>query len=142
MSRDASISLTFAGDERTFRLGYDNLLALQDACGSGYLQIFYRLSEKSARVEDVRETLRIGLIGAGVDAKIAKRLVEENLFPLAEPQIIATLVLGAAIAGDPNEQVGKPEAAVDQTEAVIAFPLPPSTTSPAEPDDRSMSASA
>jgi hypothetical protein len=133
MSRDATIELTFAGDERKFTLAYVNLLALQDACDAGYLEIYDRLANNRARAEDVFETLRIGLIGAGVDAKIAKRWVEQNLIPLAASRMAAQLVLGGCIAGDPREQVGKEEAATDETEA-NAFPPPPSTSSP-EPLD-------
>lgn len=108
MSRDATISLVFAGDERPFRLGYDNLLALQDACNAGYMEIYNRLASGNARAQDVFETIRLGLIGKGVDPKIAKRLVEENIFPIAEPALVAQAILATAIVGDPREKVGEP----------------------------------
>lgn len=130
MSRDATVHLVFAGDERTFKLGYANLLAIQDACNAGVFDIFDRLLSGRARAEDATEPVRIGLIGAGVDPKIAKRMVEENSFPLQEISLVALAIIGVALQGDPREQVGKQDAAVDQTEATDASPPPPFTDSP------------
>lgn len=140
MSRDASITLTFAGDERTFRLGYGDILNLQDACNSGYMEIYNRIASGTARIEDMVETVRIGLIAAGTEPKIAKRWIEQNTFPTAELVLVAHAILAAAISGDPKEQVGKTGAATDATEAMTdAFPPPHSTNSPEPPAAQSMS---
>lgn len=131
MSRDASIKLTFAGDERTFRLDYEGILQLQEACDCGYMEIYQRLATGRHRIEDVVQTILIGLLRAGTDPKIAKRWVENITFPTAEPSLIAHAILAAAISGDPREEVGKTEAATDETEAMTdAFPPPHSTNSP------------
>lgn len=128
MSRDASVELVFAGDARTFRLAIDNLIALEDACDAGCAEILERLASGKWRVRDVREPIRIGLIGAGVEAKIAKRMVDEHVVPgrLSEHVLIAQAILLTALVGDTREQVGKDQAAVDTTETTTVFPLPPS----------------
>lgn len=133
MSRDATISLVFAGDERTFRIAIDNLFALQDACDSGPQEILRRLSDGTWRLRDVIEPHRIGLIGAGVEARIAKRMVDENIVPgrIAEHVLSAQAIVATALVGDPREPVGKEGAATDVTEA-NAFP-PPRSMEPGQP---------
>jgi hypothetical protein len=109
MSRDATIELTFAGDVRTFKLAIENVLAIEDACACGITEIAARLSSQTWRTRDVTEAIRIGLVGAGVEGLIAKRLVEEHVVPgrLMEHALIAQAIVMAALVGDPREQVGK-----------------------------------
>jgi hypothetical protein len=129
MSRDGRIELTFAGDLRIFRLKNENLFALEDICDCPCEEILNRLSSAGfSRVRDIRETIRLGLIGAGCDGKIAARMVDEHVSDgaLAEHKLVAFCILAAAWSGDPREQVGKEGAATDTSEA-DAFPPPRST---------------
>ncbi|WP_342643445.1 gene transfer agent family protein [Rhodoligotrophos ferricapiens] len=131
MSRDGRVSLVWAGDEREFRLGIDECLALEERRNTGLGEVLYRLSTNAWRIEDIRETLRLGLIGAGVEGKKARELVEAQVSPgkLAMHVLTAQAVLLAAIAGDANDagdDEGKAEAATDVTE-LNGFPPPPST---------------
>jgi hypothetical protein len=143
MSRDGSIELTWAGDLRQFRLGIDELLALQDKRDAGPQEIANRLSLQGWRVQDVHETLRLGLIGGGMDAKLARRLVDERAGPgkLASSALIAYAVIVSAIQGDESDPVGKSEAAADAP-GVQDSPPPPSmapepssTTPPSRSDE-------
>jgi hypothetical protein len=128
MSADGTFEGVWAGDERRFRLGIKELIALQERRQSGPMEIVRRLQFGTWRVEDVTETIRIGLIGDGVDGKAARALVEENIAP---PNIVvhvmtALAILLCALQGDPDDPVGKAPAVADAPEA-SASPPPPST---------------
>jgi Phage tail tube protein, GTA-gp10 len=122
MSRDGSCELVWAGDERRFRLGLDELFALQDRCDAGPAEIAARLRSGAWRIQDIQEVFRLGLIGAGEDAKKAKALVAEHIVPgrLQSNVLIAFAIVLSALQGDENDPVGK-----DQAEA----PAPAATAS-------------
>lgn len=76
------------------------------------------------RVEDVRETIRLGLIGAGMsptDAYIAVSTYVDQLrkYPLAGNVGVAAAVLLHALTAPEGEDVGKPEAGTTTTEATV-----------------------
>lgn len=129
MSADGSVELVFAGDLRLFRLGLDNLIALQDKRNAGPLEIAQRLQFGTWRVEDITETIRIGLIGAGLDGKAARDLVAATVRP---PEITlhvmtALAIILAALQGVPDDPVGKEAVATAAPEAMGASPPPPTT---------------
>jgi hypothetical protein len=128
MSREGSIELTWAGDLRIFRLGIDQLLALQDARDSGPMEIVNRLRQGTWRIDDIRDPIRLGLIGAGMDGKKARSVVEQHVSPGAIGQhvLVAMAVILAALQGDVNDPVGKEQVATTAPEAT-ASPPPPST---------------
>lgn len=129
MSFDGSIALVWAGDERTFRLGIAELLALQDKRASGPLEIEARLRFGTWRIEDIQETIRIGLLGAGVEAKSARALVDANVREgrITANVLTAHAILLNALQGDPEELVGKKAEAATETPETIVSPPPPST---------------
>lgn len=126
---DGSVDLAFGGDERRFRLGIAELIALQEKRNSGPMEIAARLQLGVWRVEDVTETLRIGLMGGGTEAKKARELVEATVRPghITEHVLTARAVLLVALQGLPDDPVGKAPAAPDAPEATAASPQPPST---------------
>lgn len=136
MSADGSVELVFGGDSRRFRLGIAELLALQTSRSSGPLEITTRLQLGTWRVEDITETLRIGLIGGDQrvpkDANAAKQLVEDNVRPgNITPHILTALaVLLSALQGDPDDPVGK-QARRRTSRRPSASP-PPASTAPAQ----------
>lgn len=141
MSRDGSITLTWGGDERVFRLDIAALLALQESCKAGPAEIAGRLASGMWRIADAREPLRLGLIGGGLAGPVARRLVDDNAGPgqLAAGALVSYVVLMAALQGDPDDPVGKEQAAPEVPEgattpagttvpsATDASPPPPST---------------
>lgn len=128
MSRDGSVELVWGGDLRSFRLGIDELLALQEKRDAGIQEIANRLRLQTWRVQDVHETLRLGLMGGGMDAKVAQRLIDEQARPgkLASSALTAFAVLVSAIQGDEDDPVGK-DAAARETPGATGSPQPPST---------------
>lgn len=109
MSADGSTTINWPDDERRFRLGLGELRELQDKCDAGPAQIFRALSDQSWRIDYVRETIRLGLIGGGLDPQRALGLVGRYVVPgqLIACAGIAQIILYAALVGDPDTQEGK-----------------------------------
>lgn len=113
------IRLNWTGGEHDFALRLGELRALQKACDAGPEEILTRLLRGTWRVDDVVETLRLGLIGAGIARDEAARLVNlqcDQGLPVAL-RITAVSVLGNALVSpeDADDPVGKAQGA----------PLPP-----------------
>jgi hypothetical protein len=143
MSRDGAVTLDFGGEPRAFRLGIGELRRLQEKCDAGPGEIARRLApyilygtERRAaaeagvavpallpaiaagrlgewRIDDVRETLFLGLIGGGMAPNEAGALIRQwvDSRPLLETIPTAFEVAMAAIAGvDDEAAVGEPRA--------------------------------
>ena len=116
MSRLGLITINWADGEYSFALKIKQLIELQEACDAGPPHILARLEGRAWKVNDVRETVRLGLIGGGAtptDAlKMTMRYVDDR--PLGENVLIAQIILSAAIVGAPegveDAPPGKPEA--------------------------------
>lgn len=128
MSVDGSVELTFGGDSRLFRLSVDNLIALQGKRDSGPLEIAGRLQAGTWRIEDITETIRIALIGGGMDGKAARELVEAHVKPphITAHVLLALAVLLSALQGDPDDPVGK-KVRRRMSRKANASPPPPTT---------------
>lgn len=133
MNRSASVSLKWADGEHTFRLAIGQLRELQEKCNAGPLTILNRIMGGSWFVDDVRETLRIALIGGGMSAEQALKLVERYVDPgpLLENGNVRTAqaVLMASLMGAEEEPVGKKKrkAAQETNSQTERSPSPPST---------------
>lgn len=123
MSRTGCIDLVWAGDSRAFRLGIGELLALQDKLDSGPAEIAGRLRGGTWRVQDIQETFRISLIGAGEEPKKAKALVDEHIVPgkIASHVLMAWAIIINAVQGDENDPVGKEEAVTGNPETTASL---------------------
>jgi len=116
VSRLGLITINWADGEYSFALTIKQLIELQEKCDAGPPHILARLEGRAWHVSDVRETMRLGLIGGGMspaDAlKLTMRYVDER--PLGENVLIAQVILSAAIVGAPegveDAPPGKPEA--------------------------------
>lgn len=106
VSADGSITQLWADGEYRFRLPIGQLRELQNKTEVGPPELFYRLGSSTWRVDDVRETIRLGLIGGGLSPTAALVLVIQyvDARPLMENVSIATKIIGAALVGDPSDQ--------------------------------------
>lgn len=113
MSRDASIEREFGDDTYTFRMGWGEILKLQEARDTGPYVVLDRLLTGRWLFEDIAEVIRIGLIGGGLDPIKARKMVREYVEarPPIENLDLAQRILGAAMVGVPDEKVGELEAA-------------------------------
>lgn len=109
MTRDASITLEWADGTHTFRLAWGQLGELQDKCDAGPYVVLQRLVSGTWKIQDIAETIRLGLIGGGktpVEAlKLVRTYVEQR--PPMESLLTAQAVLSAAVVGAPEEDRSK-----------------------------------
>jgi hypothetical protein len=119
MSRSGKIELDWADGRHVFRLAIGQLEELQEKAGAGPLEVMRRLISGTWRVADVREPIRLGLIGAGMTPAEAVKLVNRYagdgaLLQAVEP---AMAILGAALQAPKDEPVGKAAAAEPEATA-------------------------
>lgn len=109
MSADAKTTFVWGDAEHTFRLAIGQLRELQDKTGAGPFSLLRRLMDGDWRVDDLREVLRLGLIGGGLKPPEALALVQRyvDARPLMENWQPAQAILAAALYGDPGDPVGK-----------------------------------
>lgn len=88
-------------------------LELEEKCSAGVAEIYDRLRSGRWWINDVRETLRLGLIGGGMEPPKAliliRRYVDDR--PWTESLQPALAVIMSAMVGVPGDEIGKkPEA--------------------------------
>lgn len=117
MSRDGSILLNWGGEDRLFRIGIKQLEKIQESRDAGPMLLLDRLLTGRWLVQDIREVIRWGLIGADVEVAEATRLLKlyfEDMPPAGINLVTAQRALGAGILGAPEEDVGKNAEAASQ----------------------------
>lgn len=91
------------------------ILAIEDKCGAGIAEVYGRLVGGTWRVNDVREVIRLALIGGGMDAKDAQKAIDLHVHGhpggLAPSVVLAQTILEAVLIGVPEDEVGKSPAA-------------------------------
>lgn len=107
MSRSARYTGPFGDGPHDFQLNIAELEELQELTDAGPEEVFHRISEGRWRVADIRETIRLGLKGAGMVALTARAMVDRYAGPgqLADNKELATCILAAALVGAPDEDV-------------------------------------
>lgn len=104
-----SVDLTWAGGEHGFLLTIELLRALQTKCDAGPAWVLHRLSSGQWLVEDVVETIRLGLEGGGMKkpdaSKLVARYVEAR--PLSASVVTAKMILLTALYSDEDDTVGE-----------------------------------
>jgi hypothetical protein len=104
------VLVTEWGDgEHRFRLRVKELLELESKCDAGIYAVFRRLAAGAWYVNDVRETVRLGLIGSddckpAEAAKLVKQYCDER--PLVESLETALLILNKTLT-PPDDIVKK-----------------------------------
>ncbi|WP_089177253.1 gene transfer agent family protein [Bosea sp. AS-1] len=118
-NRNGSISQDFGDGTYTFRLALGELEELQEKTDCGPFVVMQRLASNEWRTTDVRETLRLGLVGGGMPAadalKLVRRYVDDRPDWLKNA-LIARVVVQSALIGAPEEVPGKESAPEAETE--------------------------
>ncbi len=132
MSRDGSLTLPFADGDYTFRLGWGELIQLQEATDAGPYVVMQRLASGAWKVDDISHTIRLALIGGGLKPADALRLTRQYVEqrPPMENVILAQGVLGASLMGAPeddrskkNGRAARKRSTTSQTERSASQPL-------------------
>ena len=130
--RDALIPLDWADGTYAFRLGWGELAELQEKCDAGPYVILDRLQTRQWRIEDISNTIRLGLIGGGVEPVKALKLVRKYVEarPPVENLIYAVGILSAGLMGAPDEPPGEQEAPSQVETGSTTFPTESSDLAP------------
>lgn len=131
MSGSGTVTFPWGDDDHTFRLGLKEIRLLQEKTGLGPLALFRRIERDDWLIDDLRETIRLGLVGAGMKEDDALKKVRRHVddFAKIDSKEPALKIIYAFLIGDPAEPVGKPLAAGDAKEATAVSPSPRSTAS-------------
>jgi Phage tail tube protein, GTA-gp10 len=137
MAANGEIELTWADGQHKFNLAKLRcVLELEDKCGCGVAEVFKRIQEGRWKFNDLRETLRLGLMGGGKNPdealKLVQRYVDER--PWGESILPAQAVLIAAmigVSGDPLEKKAQTERAKEERSSppTVDSSVPSSTDS-------------
>lgn len=115
MGRSAEVTLEWADGDYPFALKWGQLVELQEKTDAGPYFLLSRLHDGNWRVGDIREVIRLGLIGGGMEPikalGMVKRYVEDR--PPMENLTTAQAILGVAVMGVPEERVGKADAGAE-----------------------------
>lgn len=111
-ARNGAITLDWADGSHQFRLAWGGLVSLQEACDAGPMVILGRLQSGNWRMADIRETIRLGLIGGGATPEKALALVRDYVEarPPIESIQLAQGILATAVIGAPEEDEQEGEA--------------------------------
>lgn len=112
MPAPGTVNIGWSNGENEFCLAKIGLMiALEEKTGVPIAQVFTRLLEGRWGVQDVRETIRLGLMGGGMSANEAlqtvKIHVDENPNGLTPSVLVAIEVLKAVMVGVPRDPVGQ-----------------------------------
>lgn len=86
----------WAGKDRAFRLSLGAVMDLEEAIGDGINPIYVRVVSGAFGVRDIYHTLRLSLIGGGMDALSAKRLLDDQFD--AKPYMLHATVAGEILS--------------------------------------------
>lgn len=140
MARSPETILQFADGEYLFRLNLKQVEELQEKCDAGPSEVLRRLMSDTWRVADVRETIRLGLIGGGLAPAAALTMVRRYVddCALAPNVIVAIVVMQSRLYPFEDEPLGKaaPAAAsAEPTPAETDASPSPTFTASAPPSD-------
>ena len=139
-AEDGTVSLAFGDGEYSFRIAFGQFRELQESINKPRLEIgepplgpmplLRALLDGSAWPHDVREVIRLGLIGGGMKTDRALVLVKRHveMVPYFVNMPIARTILQTAMFGPPDDQVGKGPAPTAET-ATDGSSSPQSTAS-------------
>lgn len=107
--------IAWVGGEHRFALYLGQWRALQEATDAGPQQLLRRLQDGSWRIDDLTHSLRLGLIGGGMDGEAARRLVATmmDLHPLIVFRGTALEVLTRGLTGPAGDPPGEPQGVED-----------------------------
>ena len=112
MSRTARVQHHFGGGVHAFRLGLAELEELDELCGvgPGYLLGLVTAGQNGNwKARQLREVIRLGLIGGGCTPIAAAKIVERyfDRTPLGDNLLICVAILGACVVGVEDDTPGE-----------------------------------
>lgn len=108
MAMDGSVEFEWGDGLHKFRLGLDEARELQTKTGVGPYRLMRRIAEGDWLIDDLRETIRIGMVGGGADPAAAMNLIRTyfDKHPKTKNIEPALRILHAFHIGADDEPVG------------------------------------
>ncbi len=139
MSANGTRTIIWAGGEDVFCLAKVGLiLDLEDKCKAGIGVIAARLESGAYYLNDIRETIRLGLIGGGKTPDQAMAAVKNHVdgSALAHCQLVAYEIVKAVVFGVPDDPVGRKDDDEGKAEPAEAQETGSSTMTDASDDQK------
>ena len=120
--RSGHLETDFADGTYVFRLAWGGLIELQEHCQAGPYAIVERLQRNQWYVDDIAQTIRLGLIGGDEKMnpikanKLVTRYVRER--PLAENVKLALTILLVALFGGESLEPIEQKKSAEKTEEI------------------------
>jgi len=109
MSRTATVSKFFGDRDHDFRIGIGEAEELDEGLGYGLMALLERAP--AVHVRELREILRVGLVGGGMRKDLAAVHVNRHFQPgyFNEAAGLVIAILTAALRGAPDDPPGEPD---------------------------------
>lgn len=111
MNNQGEVTDKWGDGTYTFRLTVTGIIELEQKCDAPFAVIFGRLTSGTFKLNDIRETIRLGLIGGGLASSKALTLVENYIMPLSESLPLARAIVAGVMFGFEASPLGEAEAA-------------------------------
>lgn len=129
MIKHGSTDFAWADGHYTFRLAIGHWREIRDKTGAGPYELYERVVRRKWFVDDLREVIRLGLIGGGqtpTDAlKLVQAYVDER--PLLEAVPVALAIMAAALVAPEGDAPKKAKRRGGETAATAPSASPIST---------------
>lgn len=130
MNNQGEVTTQWADGTYTFRLTVNGIIELEQKCDAPFAVLFSRLMAGEYKYNDVSETIRLGLIGGGMKAVDALKIVTEYGTPIAENVPVARAIVAGAMYGFEASPLGEAMAAPEANQSASTPPsLPEQQTS-------------
>lgn len=140
---NGEVTLTWGDGEHTFNVAKLRcVLELEEKCDCGFAEIYTRLAAGRWKFNDIRETLRLGLIGGGMPPDKALSLINRYVDdePFASNVLPAQAVIMAALVGVKDDNLEKKaeaeRAQAERSTETVDSSAPSSTVSEPPLDSR------
>lgn len=122
------VDAPFGDGIQRFRLTIGGAEELEEKCDSGLAEIAQRLAQQRWKTRDVRETIRLGLVGGGLPPTRALVLVDRYATQgLDALRVLALAILSPMIFGVPDDPPGKSGAGRKKRRAAPAATAAPAS---------------
>jgi len=104
-----SEQITWPGGEHYFRLGIGELRAIEQRSDAGCAVVMMRLLSSQWKIDDVIGPIRLGLIGGGMEERLAQKAIDAAL-DVASPYALAVTsaeVIRRFIMWETDDQPGE-----------------------------------
>ncbi len=109
MIKHGSVDFDWADGHYTFRLAIGGWREIRDKTGAGPYELYERVVRRKWFVDDLREVIRLGLIGGGTEPVAALKLVQAYVDerPLLEAVPVALAIMAAALVAPEGDSPKK-----------------------------------